>query len=59
MEILFRYSFIKLIDNVNWHCEERGNVELYPAIRFNLFFFKEKKKRISATIWAREFRRRN
>ncbi len=26
-----------------------------PAIRYNLFFFKEKKKRISTAIWARAF----
>ena len=27
--------------------------ELFPAIRCNLFFFKEKKKRISTSIWAK------
>ncbi|KUM19808.1 hypothetical protein AS885_08185 [Flavobacterium psychrophilum] len=27
-------------------------LELFPAIRYNLLFFKEKNKRIFTTIWA-------
>ena len=30
-------------------------LKLFPAIRYNLFFFKEKKKSISTAIWARAF----